>query len=165
VTPINPTTGYIRTPVQPLPLNPDLDRGKPYYSMLQHQFHHNLLPWQNALFGLIQKVGSTNKLKCLLQSECPVMIVSDASVQKNGQSGFAWIIAHAHILLWRGTGLAPGPVDDTYSRHAEAYGLLATITFLCFYVNCYDNQIPIQTSQCYCDNSGVITNLTKMRNV
>jgi len=90
-------------------------------------------------------------------------MVSDASIQKNGQSRFAWIIANNHVILWHGHGLAPGPIDDTYSGHAEAYGILAAVTFLCFYVQCYDHHIPSQTLTCYCDNSGVVTNLTSMK--
>jgi len=91
------------------------------------------------------------------------MIVSDASVQKTGQSGFAWIVATDHVILWRGLGLAPGPHDDTYSGRAEAYGLLAAIIFLHFYLQCYDNQVPPQSLPCYCNNSSVITNLTSMK--
>jgi len=60
--------------------------------------------------------------------------------------------------------LAPGPIDDTYSGRAEAYGLLAAITFIQFYVQCYEHQVPPQTIPCYCDNSSVITNLTSMQN-
>jgi len=82
----------------------------------------------------------------LLQSLTPVMIVSDASVQKNGQGGFAWIIAHSQTLVWHGTSLAPGPEEDSYSGCAVAYGLLATITFLSFYMSCYDAQPPLQES-------------------
>jgi len=90
------------------------------------------------------------------------MIVSDASVQKNGQSGFAWLIAHEQVILWRGHGLAPGPCDDTYSGRVEAYGILAALIFLHFYLMCYDHQFPAQSCNCYCNNSGVITNLTSM---
>jgi len=43
------------------------------------------------------------------------MIVSDASVQNNGQSGFAWVIAKETTPLWHGLGLAPGPETNMYS--------------------------------------------------
>ncbi len=43
------------------------------------------------------------------------MIVSDASVQTNGQSGFAWVMAHNATPMWRGMGLAPSPKTDMYS--------------------------------------------------
>jgi len=62
-----------------------------------------------------------------------------------------------------GLGLVPGPHDDTYSGRAEAYGLLAALGFLHFYLQCYDYQVPSQLLQCYCDNSGIITNLMYMR--
>jgi len=98
-----------------------------------------------------------------MQSKTKVMIVSDASVQKSGQSGFAWLVATHQTLLWHGVGLAPGPAEDTYSGRAEAYGLLAALTFLSYYTKCYASPIPVQTVPCYCDNSGVITNLTSMQ--
>ncbi len=91
------------------------------------------------------------------------MIVSDASIQKNGQSRFAWLIANDHVILWCGHGLAPGPQDDTYSGRAEAYGILAVLIFLHFYLTCYEHYVPPQMIPCYCDNSGVITNLTSMK--
>ncbi len=119
--------------------------------------------WQHALFGSKWKAGPTNKLQCLLQSKQPVMIVSDTSVQKNGQSGFAWIIANDHVILWHGHGLAPGPINDTYSGRTEAYGILAALTFLCFYLNCYVHQVPSQLITCYCNNSRVDTNLMSMK--
>jgi len=41
----------------------------------------------------------------------------------------------------------------------EAYGLLVAITFLSYYVTCYDEQLPPTTINCFCDNAGIITNL------
>ena len=38
------------------------------------------------------------------------------------------------------------------------------LTFLAYYVHCYDKLIPTQMIPCYCDNSRVITNLTSMKN-
>ena len=91
------------------------------------------------------------------------MIVSDASVQKSGQSGFAWVIADELTPLWRGMGLAPGPEEDIYSGRAEAFGLLAAITFLASYISTFDITIPPTTVDCFCDNMGVITTLTNMK--
>jgi len=162
VTPLDPATGYIRLPVPPLPCDPPPPNSCKLYPTLQSQFRHELLPWQCELFGSIRKAGPTYKLHHLLQNTKSIMIVSDASVQKNGQSGFAWIIANEQVILWRGNGLAPGPSEDTYSGRAEAYGIFAALIFLRFYLTCYDHQIPAQPCTCYCDNSGVITNLTSM---
>jgi len=61
-------------------------------------------------------------------------------------------------------GLAPGPVDDMYSGRAEAFGVLAAILFLQYYLSCYQQDIPPSNITCYCDNLGVITNLIELRN-
>jgi len=90
------------------------------------------------------------------------MIVSDASVQKSGQSGFAWVIAEELFPLWHGMGLAPGPKEDIYSGQAEAFGLLVVITFLTSYISSFDTPIPSTIVECFCDNMGVITTLTNM---
>jgi len=63
------------------------------------------------LFGHSTKPTLTT-IQHALQSETPVMILSDASVQKSGQSGFAWLLAHEQTLVWQGTGLTPGPEDN-----------------------------------------------------
>jgi len=92
------------------------------------------------------------------------MLVSDASVQKSGHSGFAWIIAHDAQQLWRGQGLAPGPAEDMHSGRAEAFGILAALMFLQYYLSCY-NPVPKETMvNCFCDNMGVITNINTIRN-
>jgi len=90
------------------------------------------------------------------------MIVSNASVQNNGQSGFAWVIAHNAMPMWHGMGLAPGPEIDMYSGRAKAFGLYAAILFLQYYLSCYNAlQRKVQVS-CYCDNLGLITNLNAL---
>jgi len=73
-----------------------------------------------------------------------------------------WVLAQNTTPIWRGAGLAPGPEDDIYSGRAEAYGLLAAITFVTYYISCYDDPIPPTTVICHCDNTGVITNLTSL---
>jgi len=160
---VNATMGYMQLPVMPLPPACPLTQGPTYYSTLLKQFCAGLLPWQHALFGTLCKACSTSNLLHLLQPKTPVMIVSNASIQKSSQSGFAWLIAHNHPLAWWGTGLAPGPKADTYSGCAKAYSLLAAITFLAFYVRCNDTLVPPQTIKCYCDNSGIIAILTSMQ--
>jgi len=162
VTPIDTNTGYVNLPIPPLPQHsPQID-DLPTYSTLQKQFRQSIPPWKRQLFYSLRKARSTNTLHTLLKDSIKVMIVSDASVQKNGQSGFAWVLAHDAKPIWRGTGLAPGPEDDIYSGRAEAYGLLAAITFISYYVLCYEEQFPSTTVKCYCDNAGVITNLNSL---
>jgi len=85
VTPLDPTTGYIRLLVPPLPCDPIPPNSCKSYPTLQSQFRQELLPWQCELFGLLRKAGPTYKLHCLLQNTKPVIIVSNASVQKMGK--------------------------------------------------------------------------------
>jgi len=97
-----------------------------------------------------------------LLANMPILIVSNASVQNNGYSGFAWVIAHDATPLWRGLGLAPGPADNMYSGRAEAFGLFAAISFLQYYLSCY-SPLPLRCQvSCFCDNSGVITSVTDL---
>jgi len=93
------------------------------------------------------------------------MIVTDASLQKDHCSGFAWVIAHDKLPLWRGIGLAPGQAEDMHSGHAEAFGMLAALTFLHHYIHSYyDPTMFEETSiSCYCDNNGVITTISEMQ--
>jgi len=165
VTPLDPTTGYVRLPILPLPALPLPNPTPLSFATIQSQFRATLEPWQHALFGSIHKAGSRNALIAILRQSQPVMIISDASVQKNKQSGFAWIIARQHTILWRGAGLAPGPAEDIYSGRAEAFGILAAITFLSYYVQCYADPHPSATVNCFCDNAGVITNLSALHSM
>jgi len=114
---------------------------------------------RSPLFGSIQRAISPNALYQWLQNQLPVIIVSDASVQKDEQSGFMWIITNENTKLWQGQGLAPGPAEDMHSGHAEAFGILAALTFFCSYIACYDPLPDMTAIQCFCDNLGVITNI------
>jgi len=96
----------------------------------------------------------------MLVDKHPIMLVSNASVQNNGQSGFAWVIAKDATPLWHGLlGLAPGPAEDMYSGRAEAFGLFAAISFLQYYISCYQPTIPTTTIPC---NLGVVTMLNSL---
>jgi len=112
------------------------------------------------MFGPIRKLQPIKRLLQTNQAHGTISLISDASVQKNKQSGFAWILAHDNCPLWQGTGLAPGPAEDIYSGRTEAFGVLAGLTFLHHYIVSYE-QTSFQTAplHCYCDNAGVITNV------
>jgi len=129
----------------------------------QEQFRSKLRTWQQPLYGSLRKTKSPNELHKLIMSKQPIMVVSDASVQKSGHSGFAWIVAHDELQLWRGQGLAPGPAEDMHSGRAEAFGILAAVTFIQYYLSCYEPAPMDTTITCYCDNLGVITNLNTYR--
>jgi len=162
VMPIDPTTGYIKLPITPLPQLPMPSVILPAVHTIQKQFWASLCPWQLLLFGSLRKALLVNTMHNLLMNSVWLMIVSDASVQKNGKSGFVWVVAQNQTPIWRGASLAPGPETDIYSGRAEAFGLLAAITFVNYYVSCYAEPIPPTNMTCYCDNAGVITNLMSM---
>jgi len=93
----------------------------------------------------------------------PISLISNALVQKNKQSGFTWVISHHAQPLWKGIGLALGHASEIYSRRAEAFGLLASLTFLQYYISCYGHKSFIASPiQCFCNNMGVITNVTAL---
>jgi len=50
-----------------------------------------------------------------------------------------------------------------YSGWAEAYGLLAALTFLHYYWACYDMPIPPTMINCFCNNIDEINSLTDMQ--
>jgi len=100
----------------------------------------------------------------ICQAHGLILLVSDASVQKNKQSGFAWVITNRTTPLWRGVGLAPGPAEDMYSGRAEAFGLLAGLIFIQSYLEQYNTPKAEGTRlQCFCDNQGIISNINAMQ--
>jgi len=163
VTPRDPATGFVHLPIMPVQAAPTSVQEATMFSTFQQQFRATLLEWQLLLFGSLRKSYNMKRLHDRLCQKIPIMIVSDASVKKSGQSGFAWVIAEELTPLWRGLGLALGPEEDIYSGRAEAFGLLAAITFLTQYISTFDTPIPPTTVECFCDNLGVITTLTNMQ--
>jgi len=164
VTPIDPTTSFISLSISPLlPEPPEELMDFPTYLTLQKKFCASLLPWQTALFGTLWKAQSINTLYTLLKSSVQLMMVSNACIQKNSNSGFALVLANDHLTIWHGTGHAPSPEGDICSSRAEAYGLLVAITFVTYYISCYDNPVPLTSLTCYCDNIRMINTLISMQ--
>jgi len=116
------------------------------------------------MFGPIRQHQPTPRLHELCGTQASLTLVSDASVQKNKQSGFAWVINHGDTTIWNGVGLAPGNAEDMYSGRAEAFGMLAGLIFFSYYTSCYQKPAYQGTSlHCFCDNLGIITNVTELR--
>jgi len=135
------------------------------FTSLIQQFCITLQLWQQPLFGpAICQLQPPSQLKYLCQTQHSlVSIVTDASVQKNYQSGFAWVIAHNAQKLWHGVRLTLGCMEDIYSGQAEAFGMLAALTFLQHYVASYGPPALANTLiKCFCDNLGIITMINKM---
>jgi len=130
---------------------------------LTQQFCAQLSPWQCPLFGPISKIQPTPKLLRLCQTHTPVLLVSNASVQKNHHSDFAWIIATNEKTLWRGVGLALDQAKDMFWGQAEAIWLLAALLFLQHYIFSYGPQhFEAASIQCFCDNLGIIMMINEM---
>jgi len=153
-------TVLLPIPMLPAPTEPSINT---YHCTLMEQFRQTLHQWQLPLFGPIHRMQPNPAILDVSLADETISVISDASVQKSKQSGFAWTIANGSRTLWRGVGVAPGMEDDLYSGRAEAFGLIASLTFLSHYVASYGPE-NFNTSKldCFCDNLGVITNVTKL---
>jgi len=162
VTPYDTHNWIMTLPVPALP--PD---RKPL-SYLQHktltaQIRTMLAPWQVLLFGPRHWLQPNHLILDVSQDKDTILLISNASVQKSKQSSFAWTIMHDQIVLWQGVGLAPGNAANIYSGHAEAFGIIGRLTFSKLYMDSYEHALFHKSLlHCYCNNLGVITNVTKL---
>jgi len=163
ITPIDPATGQVALPVVQIDVTPQVATKIKCFRTIREQFRNMLRTWQHPMFGSLHKHKSPNKFYQQLMQQKPIMMVSNASVQKSGHSGFAWIVVHNETQLWCSQGLAPSPVEDMHSRRAEAFGILAALIFIQHYLSCYPPVPASTTLTCYCDNLGVITNVNSFR--
>jgi len=86
-----------------------------------------------------------------------VIIASDAAMNPNRDSSFAWLIA-TNQPLWQGEGVVPGLVEDAHTGCSEAYGLLTAICFLAHYLKHFPMIYYLTcTIVAYCDNSSTIS--------
>ncbi len=153
----------IGLPVPTLPDESALYLSTPAHTSLIAQFCSTLAQWQQPLFRPIQQLQPTKQLLSISQVNGTITVVSDASVQKDKNCGFAWVIAHNEQTLWRGVGLAPGHEDDIYLGRVEAFGLFASLTFLQHYIQSYGRYLfSASPLQCFCNNLGLITTITDM---
>jgi len=164
--PVTPYDTYNQTVHLPIHTLPTVLQSQPNYThhkTLMEQFHTMLTTWQRPLFGLIHHMQPNQALLEVSQAGDTISLISNASVQKTKQSGFAWTIAHKTRTLWWGVGLAPGHKEDIYVGRAEAFGLIAGLTFLKYYLECYGHALFSESPlHCFCNNLGVITNVSKL---
>jgi len=139
VTPFDTYHRIIKLPIPNLPDDTTIMSPRWSYKSLITQFRTTLAPWQRPLFGPIKQMQPTYSLREVSRTNLPILLVSNASVQKNKQSSFAWILSHDTTTLWKGVGLAPGTTEDIYSGRAEAFGLLAGLLFIQHYIESYDS--------------------------
>jgi len=163
VTPYDTQTHLVHTLIMHLPEpTPTIDSTTVIH-LLVAQFHAQLEPWQKPLYGPIRKYKKTTYLNDLCKQNQTIILVSDASVQKNKQSGFAWILTNGEQNLWAGVRIAPGTAEDMYSGRAEAFSVLAGLLFFNYYTACFPKTNDTHAQlQCFCDNLGIITNVTEM---
>jgi len=163
--PVTPYDEHNRVVPLPIPALPHRagTQTNAYHRTLMEQFRTTLENWQLPLFGPLQRHQPNPAILEVSLADETISVVSDASVQKSKQSGFAWTIAHGSRILWKGVGLAPGTAEDLYSGRAEAFGLIASLIFLRHYILSYgQDRFHPSKLDCFCDNLGVITNVTKL---
>jgi len=93
-----------------------------------------------------------------------LLVVSDASLNSQQQSAFSWVISTTTQVLWTGGGTVPGSQRDVHSGRAEGFGLLAAFSFLEQYLS-HLPATPLASPpqiEGYCNNSGLIQQVTKM---
>jgi len=163
VTPHDPQLRTVRTPITIPPTQTEEVNTKAIRTFTE-QFRAQLHSWQRPLYHSLKRHQKTTFLHELCAQHRLITLVSDASVQKNKQSGFAWIITHDERHLWSGIGLAPGLAEDMYLGRAEAFGVLAGLLFFRYYILCFSPETYHGAKfQCHCDNQGILTNVTEMR--
>jgi len=73
------------------------------------------------------------------------------------------ILTNGEQNLWAGVGITPGTAEDMYSSQAEAFSVLAGLFFFNYYTACFPKTNDTHAQlQCFCDNLGIITNVTEM---
>jgi len=123
VTPTDTHCHIIPLPVLALPPRMSEDMMWLMFTSLVDQFQQHLNLWQHPLFGPITKCQPMLTMHSICLAHGLLSLVSNALVQKNKQSGFAWVITHKDSMVWKGVGLAPGHAEDMYSGCAEVFGL------------------------------------------
>jgi len=57
----------------------------------------------------------------------------------------------------------PSHADDIYLGWAKAFGILASLLFLSYYIGCYEPEnFTLSPLYCFCDNAGMLTNIPTM---
>ncbi len=118
--------------------------------------------WEAELWHRITCHSHHDTLNQQLMAGHPIIACSNAAVDNAKYSTFSWII-HSDRALWQGEGIVPGLVEDVYSGHSEAFGILTILQFLEKYVTNYPNtyQTPPQITL-YCDSQSVLDRIAQI---
>jgi len=135
---------------------------------MQDRIKQTLPQYAPKLWSMVKPTyqqPSTNLVNQDLQSPDPIYLVSDASLNNQKRGAFSWMIATKTQELWNGSGVVPWPQHDAHSGQTEGYGLLAGFAFLEHYFiqTQVTNDWTRATIRAYCDNLGLIEQITKMQ--
>jgi len=115
--------------------------------------------WEGKLWANIQAQTRIPDLYQQINTGWQVIIASDAAMNPNRDSSFAWLIA-TNQPLWQGEGAVPGLVEDAHTGRSEAYGLLTAIRFLAHYLKHFPMIYYLtRTIVAYCDNSSTVSRI------
>jgi len=107
----------------------------------------------------------SNLKKYMTKASSLLVNVSNASLNLQKWSMFLWAICTTLQVLWTGAGTVPGLQRDAHSGCTEGFGMLAAFSFLEQYLH----HLPVPTMPSslqikgYCDNLGLIQQVTKMK--
>jgi len=164
-TPVTPTftTRGIRIdlPAAPIHHTPTTLPEQP-----QLQIHYQLITpitrWESILWANIQVQTQIPDLYQYINMGQQIIVSSNATMNPNCDSSFAWLIA-MHQPLWQGEGAVPGPIKDAHTRQSEAYILLTALKFLVHYIQHFLMIYHLtRTMLAFCDNSGTISRIESL---
>jgi len=115
--------------------------------------------WEGKQWANIQAQTRIPDLYQQINTGWQVIITSDAAMNPNRDSSFAWLIT-TNQPLWQGEGVVPGLVEDAHTGWSKAYGPLMAIRFLAHYLKHFP-MIYYLTCMiaAYCDNSSTISHI------
>jgi len=157
IAPVTPQTHKnitrINLPVNPFP-SPPLLTTTPLTNELTTTITQSLPNYDIQLWQSNQHNPTHSRLEMAQQFQTattPFYLISNASLNHNQHSAFAWIIANSNQELWRGEGTVPGATKDTHSGCLEGFGILAAIIFLDRYLRAtHQTSSESSTWQVFC---------------
>jgi len=164
-TPVTPTftdrgmridlpAAHIHQTITPLPAQPNL--------RIDQRITLPPTQWEEKLWAPIQIQTRLPDLYQHITSGRIITISSDAAMNPNRDSCFAWLIA-TDKPIWQGEGAIPRPVEDAHTGRSEAYGLLTALCFLAHYLQHFPMTYHLtRTLTAYCDNSGTVTRISTL---
>jgi len=118
--------------------------------------------WDNKLWSNIKVQTCLPDLYQQITSGQLITIHSNAAMNPNHDSSFAWLIV-TDIPIWQGEGAVPGPVKDAHTGRSKAYGLLMALQFLAHYLQHFLMTYHLtRTMVAYCDNSGTVSRIESL---